>query len=153
MNFLNLGQQDQRRIAIVCLVTIVFIINITVLSLSSIQPRGSIGPIGIDKACHFLAFAVLVLPLSFIWPRLRVWILLCVISFGGLIELLQHLFGRQAEWNDFLANGIGSISGVAFARQLGIWNVVSCVYNIAEVKIKKDSSFSENIELDGDDTI
>jgi hypothetical protein len=68
MNFLNLGQQNQRRMVIVCLVTIVFIINITVLSLSSIQPRGFIG---IDKICHCLAFAILALPLSFIWTASR----------------------------------------------------------------------------------
>ena len=41
--------------------------------------------------------------------------------FGGLIELGQNSFGRQASWADFLANGIGAIAGAMIARQMGLW--------------------------------
>ena len=32
-------------------------------------------------------------------------------TYGGLIELVQYLFGREPSWGDFIANAIGAIVG------------------------------------------
>jgi VanZ family protein len=36
-----------------------------------------------------------------------------VISYGGTIELIQPFFGRQAEWADLVADGVGAVLGGA----------------------------------------
>ena len=110
---------------IVVAVTILLGLIIAMISLSSIPLIGSIGPIGIDKIYHALAFFSLVFPLSLVRPRLILWILLGVMAFGGFIELAQGLFGRQFDWADFIANGIGAIFGALIARQLGFWFFLS----------------------------
>jgi len=54
---------------------------------------------------------------------------------GGLIELGQNSFGRQASWADFLANGIGAIFGVMIARFLGLR-----LFGSSKVSIKRTKS-------------
>ncbi|NVK29672.1 MAG: VanZ family protein [Gammaproteobacteria bacterium] len=73
--------------------------------------------IGSDKLHHLIAYAALSLPVSIAKPR-ETWLwLMGVIVFGGLIELLQPLSNRYAEWLDFAAN----CSGVAMGIVLGHW--------------------------------
>jgi VanZ family protein len=48
------------------------------------------------------------------------WVVMGIMVFGGLIELVQYLFGREPSWGDFIANGIGVIVGAAIARQMGL---------------------------------
>jgi len=69
------------------------------------------GIVGIDKFYHVVAFFCLVFPITLIKPRFIVLVFFGVMIFGGLIELGQNSFGRQASWADFLANGIGAIFG------------------------------------------
>ena len=101
-------------------VTIVFLVIITLLSLVPIPLSGSFGPVGVDKVYHVVAYFCLVFPVPLVRPRLTAWVVLGVIACGGLIELIQHLFGRQASLGDFVANGIGAIVGAVIARQLGL---------------------------------
>ena len=64
---------------------------------------------GTDKTHHVIAFAALVLPVSVLSPRSLVWLLPCVIAYGGLIEIIQPYTGRFGEWKDFRADLIGAI--------------------------------------------
>ena len=75
---------------------------------NSIEPPKIITP----KTTHIVSFA-----------KLTIWVVLGVIIFGGSIELVQYLFGREPSWMDFIANGIGAIVGAAIARQIGLWLV------------------------------
>lgn len=111
-------QKKLRRMAIGSAMTIVLAVMIAVLTLAP-MPAG--GPAGSDKIYHILAFACLAFPLPLVRPRLAIWVVLGVISYGGLIEMIQPFFGRQAEWADLIADGIGAILGATVARQLGLW--------------------------------
>ena len=101
-------------------VTIILFVIITLLSFAPIKLSGSFGPISVDKAYHVLAYFCLALPLPILRPRLTAWVVLGIITYGGLIELVQYLFSREPSWGDFIANGIGVIVGVTIARQMGI---------------------------------
>lgn len=114
------GQQKLRQIVIGSTVTVIFLVIITLLSLASIQLRGSFGPVGVDKVYHVVAYFCLAFPLPLVWPRLTAWVVLGVIACGGSIGLIQHLFGREASLGNFVANGIGAIVGAVIARQLGL---------------------------------
>jgi VanZ family protein len=47
--------------------------------------------------------------------RSLAWAILGVIALGGLLEILQALLGRDAEFGDFIANTIGALTGLAVA--------------------------------------
>ena len=96
-------------------VTIILFVVITLLSFAPIQMSGSFGPISVDKAYHFVAYFCLALPLPILRPRLTIWVVLGIMTYGGLIELAQYLFGREPSWGDFIANGIGAIAGAMIA--------------------------------------
>lgn len=102
------GQRKLRRIAIGSAVTIVLAVIIAVLTLAP-MPAGA--PAGSDKLYHALAFACLAFPLPLVRPRLAIWVVLGVIAYGGAIEMIQPFFGRQAEWADLVADGIGAVVG------------------------------------------
>ena len=110
------GQKKLRRMAIGSAVTLVLAVIIAVLTLA---PMPSGGPAGSDKLYHVLAFACLAFPLPLVRPRLALWVVLAVTAYGGMIEMIQPLFGRQAEWGDLVADGIGAILGASVARQVG----------------------------------
>ena len=104
------GQRKLRRIAIGSAVTIVLAVLIAVLTLAP-MPAG--GPAGSDKLYHICACACLAFPLPLVRPRLTIWVVLGVIAYGGAIEVIQPFFGRQVEWADFVADGIGAVVGAA----------------------------------------
>ncbi len=64
-----------------------------------------------DKVYHALAFAALVAPTVLMWPKRLVAISALALLYGGVIEMIQPAFGRQAELGDLLAN----CAGVALA--------------------------------------
>lgn len=70
------------------------------------------GPDGSDKFAHIIAFAALSFPLA----RTGRFGLLPVFkgasAFGGLIELIQPIFNRSADMNDWIANIIGVVLGI-----------------------------------------
>ena len=102
-------------------VTIILFVIITLLSFAPIRLSGSFGTVGVDKVYHFVAYFCLALPLPILRPRLTIWVVLGIMTYGGLIELAQYLFGREPSWGDFIANGVGIIVGAAIARQMGLW--------------------------------
>jgi VanZ family protein len=70
-------------------------------------------PEGSDKLVHLAAFAALAFPLA---RTNRVSLLLVVIgasAFGGLIELIQPTFNRSADLNDWIADILGVMLGIA----------------------------------------
>ena len=101
-------------------VTIILFVIITLLSFAPIRLSGSFGPISVDKAYHFVAYFCLALPLPILRPRLTIWVVLGIMTYGGLIELVQYLFGREPSWGDFIANAIGAIVGAMIANFLGL---------------------------------
>ena len=112
------GQKKLRRMAVGSAVTTVLAVIIAVLTLA---PMPSGGPAGSDKIYHVLAFACLAFPLPLVRPRWTVWVILSVIVYGAAIEVIQPFFGRQAEWADLVADGIGAILGASVAQQFGLW--------------------------------
>ena len=115
------GEQKLIPIVIGSTVTIILFVIITLLSFAPIRLSGSFGTVGVDKAYHFVAYFCLAFPLPILRPRLTIWVVLMIMTFGGLIELVQYLFGREPSCGDFIANGIGAIAGAMIARQMGLW--------------------------------
>jgi hypothetical protein len=68
-------------------------------------------PTGSDKLGHLLVFAGLTVPLAIVNPRLVLPLVPAAIAYGGLIEIIQPLVGRNAEWADFGANIAGALAG------------------------------------------
>ncbi|MCC5970117.1 MAG: hypothetical protein JJU15_09215 [Pararhodobacter sp.] len=92
-----------------------------VIAFLTLAPVSSEGVPGSDKLHHVLAFAALAFPIPFARPRLAIPVALGVIAYGGVIELIQPYFGRQAEWADFLADIFGAVLGAAAGMQTGRW--------------------------------
>jgi hypothetical protein len=72
-----------------------------------------------DKQLHALAFGLLILPVALTHPRALWWLAPLALVYGAVIEVIQPSAGRNAEWADFLADGVG----VAFACGLGYLRV------------------------------
>lgn len=70
-------------------------------------------PIGLDKIYHCIAYFGLVLPLALRRPPLWKAMVVALLLISGLIELIQPMTGRYAEWLDFIMNGVGLLLGVA----------------------------------------
>jgi VanZ family protein len=68
----------------------------------------SIGLIPWDKAKHFIVFYVLSVLAALALPQSRLHrIGLVILAFGGGIEILQGLVGRDASWLDLFADACG----------------------------------------------
>lgn len=70
---------------------------------------------GWDKLNHVVGFAAMGFAGCMGWPAsrgARLWVLLALLAFGGLIELLQLAIPEaDAEWSDLLADAIGIALG------------------------------------------
>lgn len=75
------------------------------------------GPPTPDKLYHFIAFAALAMPLCAAYPRRIWWVVAGAIVFGGMIEVIQPMVGRGAEWLDLLADALGAVAGAWVARR------------------------------------
>mgnify|MGYP001216295784 FL=1 len=93
------------------LLTLIFLVMILIGTLS---PRDIIvtPDLGSDKNYHFLAFALLVMPLTFENLKNAYWLLPLAVVFGAIIELLQPHLGRHGELNDLYADAFGALIGV-----------------------------------------
>lgn len=73
-----------------------------------------------DKAYHAIAFAALIFPCALLYARSLIWVVPAALLFGGAIELIQPLVGREAEFADFVADavglGVGVIAGLILRR-------------------------------------
>lgn len=86
------------------------------------MPSGLPSMPGQDKIAHFMAFAVLAVPLAWRYPRKWAVLALMVAAYGGLIEIIQPYFGRSMEFADFLADGAGAFLGAWCASRIaGRW--------------------------------
>ena len=93
--------------------TLVILAVVTVLSL---WPLNEPPPVpGTDKTHHLIAYTALMLPTAIKRPKRWFWIGLLIISYSGMIELLQPFVNRHAEWLDLAAN----TGGVLCALLLG----------------------------------
>jgi VanZ family protein len=119
------GQKKLRRMAVGSAVTTVLAVIIAVLTLA---PMPSGGPAESDKIYHVLVFACLAFPLPLVRPRWTVWVILGVIAYGGVIEVIQPFFGRQAEWADLVADGIGAAVGAVTGSALSRYVMTSPRY-------------------------
>ena len=95
------------------------VIMISVLTTATLWPHNHppLGPDGSDKIVHIIAFAALAFPLSCTRRigLLPVFIGACI--FGGIIEVLQPLFGRSADVQDWIADIFGVVLGIVLALQ------------------------------------
>lgn len=91
-----------------------------VIGALTLSPVPSLGAPGSDKLHHVLAFAALAIPLPVVRPRLAPWIFLGVVTYGGLIELIQPNVGRHAEWADLFADAGGALLGASVGAAIGL---------------------------------
>ena len=96
---------------IACAVTFVVAMVIAYGTLSPPSADESVLPLT-DKQIHALAFMILVLPLGWIRPEWITWIIICALTYGALIEILQPTVGRSGEFADLLADGLGIVLGI-----------------------------------------
>jgi VanZ family protein len=95
--------------------TIVLALTILVGMLAPIS-EVTTAPAGTDKIIHIVAFAALVFPLT-LTKRIGLFPLFIFASlFGGMIEIIQHSFGRSAEIIDWIADSAGVICGMAAGK-------------------------------------
>lgn len=84
-------------------------------------PGGTSSPLPFtDKQLHFMAFALLAMPLGWVRPAWVLWLVPLSLGYGAMIELIQPSVGRSAEWGDLLADGLGILVGV-LPGQLRRW--------------------------------
>lgn len=67
-----------------------------------------------DKAAHFIAFYGLTILLFSAFPeRRRIDLATLAVFAGSAIEILQTLTGRDGEWGDAVADGLGALAVLA----------------------------------------
>lgn len=73
-----------------------------------------------DKLNHMIAFTILAVPMASVRPRWILPLVLALAAFGALIEVVQPLFGRSCELNDWLADLAGIAAGVVIGLILHV---------------------------------
>ena len=71
-------------------------------------------PHGSDKLIHLLAFAALSFPLSRTGRFGLLPVFVGASAFGGVIELIQSIFNRSTDINDWIADILGVVIGILF---------------------------------------
>ena len=99
----------------------VLAVVIAYLTLTPVPEAAELEFRGIDKIYHMIAFAALVFPVIATGPHRWIWMVPLAIAFGGAIELIQPYFDREANWLDFVANGVGVAIGVWSGRVAHRW--------------------------------
>ncbi len=93
-----------------------------------------------DKSLHFLAYFVLTCLLWLAvspnkkvnWRKAAVWwILVVVVWYGVIDELLQARVGRSCDLADFIADIIGTFSGLVLVSVFSFWPAVVAVTAVA----------------------
>jgi VanZ family protein len=80
----------------------------------TLMPQASmpVGPQGIDKVYHMVAFAALIFPTAMLRPKSCLRFGCLAILYGGMIEAIQPAFGRSADMSDLLADVLGVAIGI-----------------------------------------
>jgi len=70
-----------------------------------------------DKVLHFTAYFGLagIATVALGRRKASIWAAFALAVFGGILEIVQSLVGRDAEWGDELANIVGVCAGCAAA--------------------------------------
>ena len=86
----------------------------TVLTVAMLWPLEAPPPApeGSDKLVHLVAFAALAFPLARTGRFGLLPVFIGASAFGGAIELIQPMFNRSADVNDWIADIIGVIIGI-----------------------------------------
>lgn len=121
------------------------------IAILALAPVSSKGIPGSDKRHHFVAFVALAFPLPFVRPRFFWPVLATVIFYGGMIELIQPSFGRQAEVGDLVADSLGTMVGAS----LGVLNgwlvcklsMLKKTFPLQTERIKTAQSYLSKISL------
>ena len=91
--------------------TIIMTLTLTVAMLWPLdQPPPA--PEGSDKLVHFIAFAALAFPLARTGRFGLMPVFIGASAYGGIIELIQPSFNRNADVNDWVADIGGVVLGV-----------------------------------------
>lgn len=109
-----MSMQARTRMTIAMTLLLAMAIAIGTLTPPDQAPRT---PSGVDKLLHFAAFAALIFPAAVLRPDFLRWLLPVGMIYGGMIEIIQPIVGRQAEWGDFIANTLGAFAGAG----VGYW--------------------------------
>ena len=96
--------------------TVLLLLVITLLSLYPLPALPELP--GTDKTHHLIAYGFLAFPAALKGPNKLTILLLCFVTFGGLIELIQPYVNRYGEWLDFIAN----TAGVALGATIGTYS-------------------------------
>ena len=80
----------------------------------TLMPQASmpVGPQGVDKLYHMVAFAALIFPTALLRPKWCLRFGCLAILYGGIIEAIQPVFGRSADMSNFWADGLGVAMGI-----------------------------------------
>jgi hypothetical protein len=79
----------------------------------NISLRHACGAGGERQACTLIAFAALAFPLARTGRFGLIPVLIGASAFGGMIELIQPTFNRSADVNDWIADTLGVLIGIA----------------------------------------
>jgi VanZ family protein len=95
-------------------IALTLIVRIT-LTVAMLWPLEALPPApeGSDKLVHFIAFAALAFPLARTGRFGLLPVFIGASAYGGAIELIQPSFNRSADLNDWVADIIGVILGIA----------------------------------------
>ena len=101
----------QSRTTVWLLLSVALAATVTALTL---MPQASmpVGPRGVDKLYHMVAFAALIFPTAMLRPKSWLRFGCLAILYGGIIEAIQPVFGRSADMSDFWADGLGVTIGI-----------------------------------------
>lgn len=101
-----------------------------VVTVLSLFPADKLPPFpGTDKTHHFIAYAAVMLPITLKYPRYWWLIGVLVITYSGMIELIQPYVNRYGEWLDLAANSGGVVIGGLLGRGLYGFGLPLCQKN------------------------
>ena len=92
--------------------TVIVTLTLTVAMLWPLEAPPP-APEGSDKLVHFIAFAAIAFPLARTGRFGLLPVFIGAAAFGGAIELIQPTFNRSADVNDWVADIIGVLLGIA----------------------------------------
>lgn len=99
----------------------VVVAGVSVLFYLTLSPSDAVPSVSLnDKSQHALGFFVLALTYGLMFPRRRLVVAVAVCFLGVMVEVLQGImpFGRDAEFADLIADGVGIALGFLMLRLL-----------------------------------
>jgi len=111
----------ERRLRAIRLVAWVVSGVILVLTLSPTNLTPPVSVAHVDKLMHVLAFFVWAALVTAGWRWPGRLVLVVAVAFGGVIELVQPMTGRDAELADLAADLVGAAAGFWLGLRLRSW--------------------------------